>query len=170
MAQRLRIVSRGASLLAGSAISEAGALGGASALLPTADAACGIMQRLASSSGASGSAWSAAWSAEQRRTFLGWRLPAPSTPPGSLDLDNGTSSIGASSALEGKAEPPVPEGPPEFFPLPESDATVVVTAIEQAVNALERATIFSAKSDTFFSAAWCISGLTSVHDFLGYPW
>ncbi|GLC45261.1 hypothetical protein PLESTM_001708300 [Pleodorina starrii] len=59
---------------------------------------------------------------------------------------------------------------PEFFPLPEGSAEEVVSAIYQATDALERASILAAKADSFFSASWCISGLQEVHDMLGTPW
>ncbi|GIL82655.1 hypothetical protein Vretimale_8252 [Volvox reticuliferus] len=59
---------------------------------------------------------------------------------------------------------------PEFFPLPESSATEVATAIHQAFDALERASILGAKADAFFAASWCISGLEAIHESLGSPW
>ncbi|EFJ46792.1 hypothetical protein VOLCADRAFT_105325 [Volvox carteri f. nagariensis] len=72
----------------------------------------------------------------------------------------------------------VPEGPggmdltppPEFFPLPESSAAEVATAIHQACDALERASLLGAKADAFFAASWCISGLQAVHEMLDTPW
>ncbi|KAG2492202.1 hypothetical protein HYH03_009449 [Edaphochlamys debaryana] len=46
----------------------------------------------------------------------------------------------------------------------------VVDAIHQATGALEKASIMAAKSDAFFAASWCISGLQMAHEALGTPW
>ena len=60
--------------------------------------------------------------------------------------------------------------PVEYFPLPESSAAEVASAIHQACEALERASILGAKADTFFSASWCITGLQTVHETMGSLW
>lgn len=56
-----------------------------------------------------------------------------------------------------------------YFPLSESSQEVT-TAIYQATDAIERASIVAAKADCFFVAKLCITGLQNVHEMTGAPW
>lgn len=76
--------------------------------------------------------------------------------------ENATSALSTTDDL---SEPPQ-EG---FFPLAENSQEVT-TAIYQATEAIERASIVAAKADCFFVAKACITGLQTVHDTTGAPW
>ncbi|KAG2433129.1 hypothetical protein HYH02_012830 [Chlamydomonas schloesseri] len=169
MAQRWRALQRGAALLA-----HHSAESGASTQLLSAcsTSTSSLLQQIARDQRSGGSAsWAHqhAWgSSSGHRTFFSFSRKK--SDAGAVAAAS-TSDDATNSSTEPVADP-TPAGPPEFFPLPESapDAIEVASAIHQATNALERASILSAKADAFFSASWCISGLQAVHDSLGTPW
>uniref|UniRef100_A0A7S0VCD6 Membrane insertase YidC/Oxa/ALB C-terminal domain-containing protein n=1 Tax=Polytomella parva TaxID=51329 RepID=A0A7S0VCD6_9CHLO len=55
------------------------------------------------------------------------------------------------------------------FPLNDSSIESIYD-VNQAIEAVERATIAGAKADAWFGPSWAITGLETVHESLGLPW